>query len=132
MFSKNHLEGILLSIAKPEVHITRANNTNIGYRVRIRVNIRAGERFLLGVQRSLEQQGIKSNYKEREHKSRPRPLLSVGGIVEIWKLCNIVPDNLPDAKGVWKDFKKIVTLIDNGEHHTLDGFEKILEIKGEL
>tara|TARA_R100000008_G_scaffold69518_1_gene46899 strand:- start:335 stop:511 length:177 start_codon:yes stop_codon:yes gene_type:complete len=58
--------------------------------------------------------------------------LSVGGIVEIWKLCNIVPDNLPDAKGVWKDFKKIVTLIDNGEHHTLDGFEKILEIKGEL
>ena len=131
MYSKQQLEGILLSIAKPEVHVARANNTNLGYRVRIRVNIRGSAPFLLGVQRSLEQQGVKSRYKDKEHKSRPRPIISVGNIVDIWKLCELVPKK-PDAKGIWEGFRRIVKLIDNGEHHTLEGFEKILEIKGEL
>ena len=131
MYSKEQLEGILLSIAKPEVHVGRANNTNLGYRVRIRVNIRGGAEFLVGVQRSLAQQGINCNFKDKEHKSRPRPIVSIGSIVDLWKLCEFVPKK-PDAKGVWKGFRKIVKLIDNGEHHTLEGFEKILEIKGEL
>ena len=40
MFNKGQLTGILLSIAKPEIHVSRANNTNIGYRVRVRVNFK--------------------------------------------------------------------------------------------
>ena len=132
MFNKGQLEGILLSLAKPEIHVSRANNTSIGYRVRVRVNFRGSEEFLLGVQRSLEQQSINAKYKAEEHKSRPRPILSVGGLVNIWKLCGILPEGLPDAKDVWSNFKEVVDIIDRGEHHTLDGLDTILKLKGEL
>ena len=132
MYNKGQMQGILLSIAKPEIHVSRAGNTNIGYRVKIRVNIRGSEGFLLGLQRSLGQKGIDSSYKEKEHKSRPRPILSVGGLVNIWKVCELVPNDKPDAKGVWDKFKLIVTIIDNGQHHTLEGLDRILELKGEL
>jgi hypothetical protein len=132
MFNNGQLTGILISMAKPEIHVSRANNTNIGYRVRVRVNFRGGEDFILGLQRTLEQKGITGNYKDKEHKSRPRPILSIGGIVNLWKLCNLVPNELPDAKEVWPSFKKVIEIIDSGEHHTLEGLDKILEIKGEL
>ena len=129
MFNKSQLEGILLSVAKPEVHISRSQHTNIGYRVRIRVNIRGCEDFLLGVQRTLAQNSIKSKYKEKEHGSRPRPILTISSIVNLWLLCELIPD-LPDCKGVWVSFKEIVKLIDGGEQHTLEGLERIMELKG--
>ena len=132
MFNNDQLTGILLSIAKPEIHVSRASNTNIGYRVRIRVNIRGNSDFLLGLQRTLEQKTVDSTYKDREHKIRPRPILSIAGIMNLYKLCALVPDNLPDAKGSWVTFKEIVDIIDNGEHHTLEGLERILQIKGEI
>ena len=132
MYNKGQIQGILLSIAKPEIHVSRAGNTNIGYRVRIRVNIRGGEDFLLGVQRTLNQKNIESTYKEREHKSRPRPILSINGIVNLWKLCGMIPEDIPDAKNVWKDFKEIINIVDNGEHHTLEGLDRILQLKGEI
>ena len=130
MYNDDQLIGILISIAKPEIHISRADNTNIGYRVRIRVNLRGSEDFLLAVSRTLNQKGIDAKYKEKEHKSRPRPILTIGGIVNIWKLSKLVPDNIPDAKNCWKDFKEIISLIDDGQHHTLEGLDRIMELKG--
>ena len=132
MFNKGQLTGILISIAKPEIHVSRADNTNIGYRVRVRVNFRGSEPFILCLQRTLEQKGITGRYKEKEHKSRPRPILSVGGMVNLWKLCNLVPNDLPDAKNVWINFKEVIEIMDNGEHHTLEGLDRILVLKGEL
>ncbi len=131
MFNKGQLQGILLSIAKPEVHVAKAAKLQIGYRVRVRVNIRGSKDFLIGVSRTLDQNGVNSTYKDKEHKSRPRPILTVGGLTNIWKLCQLVPD-LPDAKDNWDDFEEIVEILDNGEHHTLEGLERILQIKGEL
>lgn len=131
MYSKGQLQGILLSIAKPEVHVAKASKLQIGYRVRVRVNIRGSSDFLIGVQRTLAQNGVEANYKEQEHKSRPRPILTIGGLTNIWKLCQLIPD-LPDAKNNWNDFEEIVEILDNGEHHTLEGLERILQIKGEL
>jgi len=132
MYNDDQLVGILISIAKPEIHISRANNTNIGYRVRLRVNLRGSDSFLLGVQRSLLQKGVETKYKEKEHKSRPRPILTVGGLVNIWKLSRLIPDRMPDAKDSWTDFKEIIQLVDDGQHHTLDGLDKILKLKGEI
>ena len=40
MYSKGQLQGILISLAKPEVHVAKAAKLQIGYRVRVRVNIR--------------------------------------------------------------------------------------------
>lgn len=132
MFNKGQLEGILLSIAKPEVHVAKAAKLSIGYRVRVRVNVRGSKEFLQALQRTLNQQSINCDYKDEEHKSRPRPILTVGGLLNIWRLCQIIPEDLPDAKNTWKDFKEIIQIIDNGEHHTLEGLERILEIKGEI
>ena len=132
MYSKGQLQGILLSIAKPEVHVAKATKLQIGYRVRVRVNILGASNFLLGVQRTLLQHGVESNYKEKEHKSRPRPILTIGGLTNIWKLCQLVPDDLPDAKDNWNEFEEIIEILDSGEHHTLEGLERILQIKGEL
>ena len=132
LFNNNQLVGILLSIAKPEVNVSRTSKLTIGYRVRIRVNIRGNEDFLLGIQRGLDKKTIDSIYKQKEHKSRPRPILSVSGMVNLYKLCKLIPDNLPDAKGVWPNFKEVVQLVDNGEHHTLEGLDRILQIKGEI
>jgi hypothetical protein len=131
MFSIEQLQGILLSIAKPEVHISRADNLQIGYRVRVRVNIRGSKDFLSAVNRSLLQQSVTTKYKDKEHKSRPRPILTIGGLQNIWKLCQVIP-NLPDAKNTWIEFKEIVSILDAGEHHTLEGLERILQIKGEI
>ena len=131
MYSKGQLQGILISLAKPEVHVAKAAKLQIGYRVRVRVNIRGASDFLLGVQRTLKQHDVESNYKDKEHKSRPRPILTIGGLTNIWKLCKVITD-LPDAKNTWKDFQEIVEILDNGEHHTLEGLERILQIKGEI
>ena len=132
MYNKGQLQGILISIAKPEVHVARANNLQIGYRTRVRVNIRGSSEFLLGVQRTLKQSSIDSSYKEKEHKSRPRPILTIGGLVNIWKLCKLIPTDVPDAKNVWSNFKEVVSILDSGNHHTLEGLERILQIKGEI
>lgn len=131
MYSKGQLQGILLSIAKPEVHVAKASKLQIGYRVRVRVNIRGSSDFLIGVQRTLAQNAVDATYKEKEHKSRPRPILTIGGLTNIWKLCRLIPD-LPDAKDNWTEFGEIVEILDSGEHHTLEGLERILQIKGEL
>ena len=132
MFNNDQLVGILISLAKPEIHVSRANNTNIGYRVRVRVNMRGDMTFLMWVHRTLQQKGIDSKYKPEEHRSRPRPILTVGGLVNIWKLCKLVPDDLPDAKNNWSTLKEVITILDNGEHHTLEGLDKILALKGEI
>tara|TARA_R100000458_G_C8278325_1_gene254339 strand:+ start:3080 stop:3478 length:399 start_codon:yes stop_codon:yes gene_type:complete len=132
MYNDDQLVGILISIAKPEIHISRADNTNIGYRVRIRVNIRGSESFLKGVHRSLLQKGIESKYKDKEHKSRPRPILTIGGLINNWKLAQLVPDNLADAKDCWSDLKEIIKIVDDGGHHTLEGLDRILKLKGEI
>ena len=39
---------------------------------------------------------------------------------------------MPDAKNAWGDFREVITLMDEGKHHTLEGLERILQIKGEL
>ena len=62
MFSQENLEGIFLSLAKTEVSIERVDSSNIGYRVRLRVNLRSdSEQFLLGIKRSLLQHDIDFN-----------------------------------------------------------------------
>ena len=53
-------------------------------------------------------------------------------MVNLWKLCNLVPNDLPDAKNVWINFKEVIEIMDNGEHHTLEGLDRILVLKGEL
>jgi len=132
MFNVNQMQGILLSVAKPEVHIAQSDSNHIGYRIRVRINIRGSLKFLEYIQRTLLQQGIESKLKKKEHKSRPRPILIISGKENINKTVTLVPHHLPDAKDCWFNFRKIAIIMDKGEHHTLKGLEDILKIKGEI
>lgn len=129
MYSKDMLIGIILGVAKMELHIERNNTSSIGYNARLRLNIRGEETFLKGIQRSLEQHQIKSTFKEKEHNSRPKPILRIGGIKELYKISKLVP-NLPDAKGEWSDFRQAVHIISNGHHRQAKGIEILMKIKG--
>jgi hypothetical protein len=40
MFTKEQLEGIILSLSNPEISIEKDDNQSIGYRIRLRVHFR--------------------------------------------------------------------------------------------
>ena len=129
MYSKDMLVGILLSAGKLDFNIERAKDSQIGYRVRVKIIFRAEESFLRAVERTLLQHEITSSYKEKESKTRPKPILKIGGIKNLYKLTELVPD-LPDAKGEWATFRELVELISENKHRTSSGLDRILEIKG--
>ncbi len=130
MFSKDMLIGILLTQAKMDFLLERSNSAYMGYRVRLKLNIRAEESFLLAIQRSLLQHSITSKFHKEEHKARPKPILKIGGIKNLYKICALVPTTLPDSKNEWFVFRELVDLIDDGHHKTAKGFDRILELKG--
>ena len=124
------LIGILLSNAKMDFLIERDKNNYMGYRVRLKLNLRAEEPFLLAVKRSLLQHGIDTKYSPIEHKSRPKPILKIGGIKNLYKISELVPVQLPDTKGEWVVLRELIGLIDDGHHRTANGLDRILELKG--
>lgn len=130
MYSKDMIIGILLSKAKMDFLIERSEDNYMGYRVRLKLNIRAEEPFLLAIERSLLQHSITSKFHSKEHKSRPHPILKIGGIKNLYKICSLVPETLPDSKNAWPIFRELVSLISNGEHRTAEGLDRILELKG--
>lgn len=132
MYSKDMLIGIVLGMAKTEIYLEKNESSQIGYRVRLRVNLRAKEQFLLGVKRSLEQHQITSKYKDIEHKGRQSPILRIGGIKNLYKLCEFLPTNLPDANDEWYTFRQSVSIVSDGEHLQLEGLERLFVLKGVL
>lgn len=132
MFSKQQLEGILLSHPKTEINVSRDATTHIGYRVRLKVSFRGDEDFLKAIQRTLMQSNIEAKYKDKEHSSRPRPILTVSGKKNLHLICKLVPPKLPDSKKSWVSFRDAVELVDENKQHTAEGLDKILKLKGLL
>tara|TARA_R110000787_G_scaffold200635_2_gene311590 strand:+ start:765 stop:1160 length:396 start_codon:yes stop_codon:yes gene_type:complete len=130
MYSKDMLIGIILGMSKADIYLDRNDKSQIGYRVRLRVNMRATAPFLQSVARSLEQHQIQTTYKESEHKSRPKPILRIGGIKNLYRLCELIPESLPDSKGEWVSFRKAVDIVANDRHLQLEGLEELFELKG--
>ena len=130
LFSKDMLIGILISQAKIDFHIERNESAYMGYSVRLKLKIRAEEPFLLALHRSLLQHDIQSKYHAIEHKARPKPILKIGGIKNLYKVCSLVPKGLPDSKGEWPMFRTLVNLISQGEHRTAKGLDEIFKLKG--
>jgi len=130
VFSKDMITGILLSSSKMNLHMSVDERMQIGYNVRLRLVVRGNEQFILALQRSLIQHGIETTYREKENKKRPKPVLYIGGIKNLYKTAELVPQ-LPDAKNEWGLFREAVSIISNKEHLTLRGIERLVEIKGE-
>lgn len=128
MFSKQQMEGILLSIPTTEIIIAKEKNIQIGYRVRLRVCFRGKEDFLQAVQRTLLQYEIDTKYKEKESKARPRPILIISGKDNLNKTMDMLP--LLPSNAEWEDFEDALELCNSGQHLTQTGFDAILKMKG--
>jgi len=130
VFSKDIITGILLSSSKMNLHMSVDERMQIGYNVRLRLVIRGKNEFILALRRSLLQHGIETTYREKENKKRPMPVLYIGGVKNLCKTKELVPE-LPDAKDEWKLFREAVDIMSDRRHLTLEGIERLVEIKGE-
>tara|TARA_R100001440_G_scaffold38658_2_gene58286 strand:+ start:630 stop:1028 length:399 start_codon:yes stop_codon:yes gene_type:complete len=129
MFSKDTLAGIFLSLGNYEILIEKDERLSIGYKVKLRISIRGSEDFLLAVQRSLLQNEITSRYIEQESKSRPRPILKIGGIQNIVYILQTFCRDLPNAKGDLDTFRKATRIVAEARHLRLDGLEELFKLK---
>jgi len=130
MYSKDILIGIMLSSAKPEIQIVRDDNAGIGYRVRLKVNLRGENLFLMAVRRTLYQHEISCALYSVESKARPKPILRVGGIKNIYKLSQMLDLGLHDRTNTWPLFREAVNIVSNGEHLTSEGLDSLFNLKG--
>jgi len=130
MYSKDMLIGILLSGAKPEIQIIKDEKSQMGYRVRLKVNLRGRDVFLKAIQRSLLQHQIVCNISDKESKARPQPILRIGGIKNIYKTCDLIPIGIYDRNNDWPLFAEAVEIVANNNHLTLEGLDGLFQIKG--
>ena len=129
MYSKDMLIGILLSSSKVEFIIERADDSKIGYRIKVSLILRAERDFLLAVRRSLLQHSIQSSFKEMEGVNRKKPILRIGGIKNLYKVTRLVPE-LPDSKDEWGMLRELVDIMSNAGHRTAEGLDRILQLQG--
>jgi len=129
MYGKDVLNGILISIGNPEVNIVNSSKSKLGYRVRLRVCIRGKGVFLWGINRSLLQHEIESNYKDKEHSGRPKPILVISGLDNLTRLVDMMDSKLI-ANNDWDTFITSLRIIKEKEHLRAEGLEKILKMKG--
>ena len=133
MFTQEQLEGVIYSLAYPEIEITKDDRQSIGYRIRLRVNFRAKNNlFLLKLQRTLEDKGIQSYYKAKEKEGRPYPLLRLTNVDNLIQFFRLIDSNEPTSNNRFNSFEEVLTLVSNKHHLKQKGFERILEIKGLL
>ena len=129
MYGRDVLNGILISIGNPEVNIVNSSKSKLGYRVRLRVCIRGKSTFLWGIKRSLLQHEIESNYKDKEHSGRPKPILVISGLDNLTRLVEMMDSKLI-TNNEWETFIKSLSMITEKEHLRAEGLEKILKMKG--
>lgn len=130
MFTKEQLEGILISLVSPEISIEKDRKQSIGYRIRLVVKIRAMNiDFLSTLAETLEEYGIDSYLKETEHCDRNYPILRITSVNNLLELFKLIP-NTPKHCNKFDSFIEVLTIISNKHHLTQKGFDRVLEIKG--
>ena len=121
MYTKEQLEGILLTLARPEVTIYNSNRSKTGYTIRLRVMFRAKRKFLINLQRKFEQLEIESILREKEGVNREAPVLIIGKKSSLEKVRNIIPNELPCSHANWNKFDIVCHAINEKEHLKVNG-----------
>ena len=124
------LIGIFIGLANCDIRIESNYRSNLGYQVKPRLQVRGEIDFLNALQRSLLQHNIVAKIKEQESKVRPKPILRITKISDLHKICEMIPQSLADARNQWTEFRTVIEIMNNKEHLTLDGLDRILMIKG--
>tara|TARA_R100000656_G_scaffold87734_1_gene63733 strand:- start:50 stop:451 length:402 start_codon:yes stop_codon:yes gene_type:complete len=130
MFTKEQLEGIILSLANPEIEIAKDDNHSLGYKIKLRIHFRVCNlEFLELLQESLLTFNINSYLKKVEKQGRPFPMLRISNIDNLVHFFNFVP-KLPTSNNKFDSFLEVLTIVSNRHHLTQKGLNKILKIKG--
>jgi hypothetical protein len=127
MYTRGQMEGILITLARPEITIFRSDANNVDYVVRLRVIFRSTSyEFLEAMQRTLHQYMIKCILKNEESSQRQAPILIVGNQQSIIRLIRLKPSHIPYSYGQWELFSKMMTAVEDRQHLDKEG---ILEMK---
>tara|TARA_R110000824_G_scaffold64572_5_gene168706 strand:+ start:6773 stop:7189 length:417 start_codon:yes stop_codon:yes gene_type:complete len=130
MYSREQLQGILLTVARPELTIYPSQANDVGYIIRLRVMFRASMDFINALDRTFEQYNIVSNIKEIEGSNRKKPVLVVGRRLSIKNMVNLIP-NVPTSHADWTVFKEVLIRMEEGQHLEQEGMDEIiLLVKG--
>ena len=129
MLTKEELRGILLSHPTAEINISKDSNTNVGYRVRLRVSIRGNKRYVYAIHRSLLQYEIASKIKEIESKKRPRPILYITGISSLETMYETFSLHSNISNVNWNTFAQVMWMVRQEKHLLQEGIDNILQIK---
>lgn len=122
MYSKDMLIGILLAKGNFTSLLQRNDTSKIGYKVLLNIYLRGDVEFLRIVQRSLHTIGIKSTIENTNR-------LKISS-TRVHKLLDMIPELLPNNKNNLQEYREICLAVKNKQHLTLEGLEKIMQIKG--
>jgi hypothetical protein len=125
MFRREQLQGILLTLARPEVTIYRSEKSKSGYTIRVRVMFRANREFLIALQRTLEQYQIKTILREKEGSNRAAPVLIVGQKNSLSNMRNLMPE-LPCSHSNWNKFDLVTDCLQEGLHLEDNGMDRLM------
>lgn len=130
MFNEQQLEGILLTIARPEVTVYRSDKSKTGWTIRARVMFRANTQFLIALQRKFEQLDIKCIYRQKEGVNRKAPVLIVGKNASLNTLREIMPKNLPCSHADWAKFDEVLSALKDKTHLETEGMNRLIQVLG--
>ena len=127
MYTREQLQGILLTVARPEVTIYRSDRSKTGYTIRVRVMFRANRNFLIALQRRFEQANIKSILRDSEGVNRDAPVLIVGKKESVNNLREIMPE-LPCSHSNWDKFDLVMRYINDELHLEQEHMDELIEL----
>ena len=133
MFTKDEMKGIMM-FAQPVIQTGKDDKLKVGYYVRVSVVIRGELLFLEAIERTLLQYQISCDLKEKESKSRPKPILTIKNLDRLTKLCQefvlVNGVSILSAHGKWYNFIRVLELMNKRAHRTDAGFMEIISIAG--
>tara|TARA_R100001015_G_C4629882_1_gene191050 strand:- start:296 stop:709 length:414 start_codon:yes stop_codon:yes gene_type:complete len=127
MFNNEQLQGILLTIARPETTVYRSQSKT-GWTIRTRIMFRAKRTFLIALQRKFEQLEISSILRDKEGVNRKAPVLIIGKQDSITKLRSLMPKHIPCSHANWELFDTVITKIKDKEHLEIEGMKRLREL----
>jgi len=123
------LIGMFLYSSNPVITIVSDERYNIGYTSVLYITVRGSRKSLEAISRSLIMSNIESSIR-LFGKTKTKGTLTIRGIDNLNKVCEMVPSSLPSLKeGQWDNFREALNIVSKKEHLTLSGLEKLITIK---
>ena len=133
MFTEQQLQGILLGLGRFSVSVQRDEDRTVGYAIKPSIIFRFKDvSFGDALKRTFLQYEIRTNFKLRESKTRPHPILSITNLVSLFRMKDLQLIFPMDKDGNVVFFIEVLDRMELREHMTHEGVEAILELKEKM